>query len=254
MTIVSLRMWRRIRPVSSTIAPRRNKGRYRLAAQALEQFEDRLLLATILGTAQSFAVLGASTVTNTGATAIVGNVGVSPGTAITGFPPGVVTGGAIHAGDAVASQAHTDLVTAYGIIAGEASPAANDLTGQDLGGLTLAPGVYHFDTSAPLTGTLTLDAQGNPNARFDFQIGTTLITGSGSAVHLINGAQADNVYFQVGSSATLGTNTAFEGNILADQSVTLTTGASMVEGRASRSSARSPWIPTMSPPPRRTYR
>ena len=177
-------------------------------------------------------VLGASTVTNTGATAIVGDVGVCPGSAITGFPPGVITGGALHAGDAVASQAHTDLVTAYGVIAGEASPPANDLTGQDLGGLTLTPGVYHFDTSAPLTGILTLDAQGNPNARFDFQIGTTLITASNSAVQLINGAQSDNVYFQVGSSATLGTNTAFEGNILADQSITLTTGASMLDGRA----------------------
>ena len=87
-------------------------------------------------------------------------------------------------------------------------------------------------TSAPLTGILTLDAQGDPNARFDFQIGTTLITASNSAVHLINGAQVDNVYFQVGSSATLGTDTAFEGNILADQSVTLTTGASMLDGRA----------------------
>jgi uncharacterized repeat protein (TIGR01451 family) len=184
-----------------------------------------------LGSAADFAVLGASTVTNTGVTNIVGNVGVSPGTAITGFPPGVITG-TVHAGDAVATQAHADLVTAYGVIAGEASPAANLLSGQDLGGLTLMPGVYHFATSATLSGILTLDAQGNPNARFDFQIGTTLITGNGSSVHIINGGQADNVYFQVGSSATLGTNTAFQGNILADQSVTLTTGASMSEGRA----------------------
>ena len=106
------------------------------------------------------------------------------------------------------------------------------MTGQDLGGLTLTPGVYHFDSSASLSGILTLDAQGNPNARFDFQIGTTLITGNGSAIQLVNGAQADNVYFQVGTSATLGTNTAFDGNILADQSVTLTTGASMLNGRA----------------------
>jgi uncharacterized repeat protein (TIGR01451 family) len=185
-----------------------------------------------LGVAASFAVLGASTVTNTGATAIVGNVGVSPGTAITGFPPGVISGGTIHAGDAVATQAHSDLVTAYGVISGEASLPANNLTGQDLGGLTLLPGVYHFDTSATLNGILTLNAQGNPNARFDFQIGTTLITGSEAAVNIINGGLADNVYFQVGSSATLGTNTAFEGNILADQSVTLTTGASLSEGRA----------------------
>jgi uncharacterized repeat protein (TIGR01451 family) len=184
-----------------------------------------------LGSAANFAVLGASTVTNTGLTSIVGNVGVSPGTAITGFPPGVITG-TIHAGDAVATQAHADLVTAYGVIAGEASSAANNLTGQDLGGLTLTPGVYHFDTAATLNGILTLNAQGNPNARFDFKIGTTLITGNVSSINIINGGQADNVYFQVGTSATLGTNTAFQGNILADQSVTLTTGASLSEGRA----------------------
>ena len=138
----------------------------------------------------------------------------------------------IHAADPVAAQAHADLVTAYGVIAGEASPPANDLTGTDLGGLILTPGVYHFDTSAALTGILTLNAQGNPNARFDFQIGTTLITASNSAIQIINGGNADNVYFQVGSSATLGTATAFEGNILADQSVTLTTGASIQDGRA----------------------
>ncbi len=191
-------------------------------------------MASILGTAQSFAVLGASTVTNTGATAVFGDVGVSPGTAITGFPPGVITGGALQAGNALAAQAHADLVTAYGVIAGETSPPANNLTGTDLGGLTLTPGVYSFATSASLAAatTLTLNAQGNPNARFDFQIGTTLITGSASAIQLINGAEADNVYFQVGSSATLGTGTAFQGNILADQSVTLTTGASMLDGRA----------------------
>ena len=232
MSLLGLRMGRRTESVAATVAPRRNRARSRLAARWVEQFEDRVLMATILGTAQSFAVLGASTVTNTGATNIVGDVGVSPGSAITGFPPGTIMDGAIHANDGVATQAHADLVTAYGVIAGEASPPANDLTGQDLGGLTLAPGVYHFASSAALTGILTLDAQGDPNARFDIQIGTTLITASGSAVQLIGGAQSDNVYFQVGSSATLGTNTAFEGNILADQSVTLTTGASIQDGRA----------------------
>jgi Ice-binding-like len=105
------------------------------------------------------------------------------------------------------------------------------LSGQNLGGLTLTPGVYHFDSSAALSGTLTLDAQGNPDVRFDFQIGSTLITATDSAVQLINGAEDDNVYFQVGSSATIGTDTAFQGNILADQSITVTTGASMLEGR-----------------------
>ena len=158
---------------------------------------------------------------------------MSPGTAITGFPPGSVTG-TIDAGNAVAATAHADLVTAYGILAGETSPPANNLTGTGLGGLTLMPGVYHFDTSASLAlaTTLTLNAEGNPNARFDFQIGTTLITGSDSAIVLTGGAEADNVYFQVGSSATLGTDTAFQGNILADQSITLTTGATMLDGRA----------------------
>jgi uncharacterized repeat protein (TIGR01451 family) len=234
MNFVGLQTGRNTRSSPSQVASRRNRARYRLAAQTLEQCENRVLLATILGAAQSFAVLGASTVTNTGASAIVGNVGVSPGTATTGFPPGTITGGALQAGNALAAQAHADLVTAYGEIAGEVSPPANDLTGTNLGGLTLAPGVYHFDTSASLAEatTLTLNANGDPNARFDFQIGTTLITGSTSAIKLINGAEAQNVYFQVGSSATLGTGTLFEGNILADQSVTLTTGATMVDGRA----------------------
>ena len=126
MTFLGWRTGRNTRNAWSAIASRRDRARFRLAAEALEQCEDRVLLASILGTAQSFAILGASTVTSTGATAIVGNVGVSPGSAITGFPPGVVTGGTIHANDAVASQAHSDLVTAYGIIAGEA-PAFADL-------------------------------------------------------------------------------------------------------------------------------
>jgi len=187
-----------------------------------------------LGTAANFAVLGASTVTNTGATQIAGgNVGVSPGTAITGFPPGALEAPfTIHAGDAVATQAHADLVTAYNVAVGEASPPANNLTGEGLGGLTLTPGVYHFDTSASLNGVLTLDAQGDPNALFIFQVGTTLISASNSSVVFINGGQGDNLFWQVGSSATLGTNTAFTGNILADQSVTLTTGADILDGRA----------------------
>jgi uncharacterized repeat protein (TIGR01451 family) len=188
------------------------------------------MLADILGAASTFAILAGSTVTSTNATAIEGDVGVSPGASITGFPPAVISDGAIHAGDADAAQARTDLETAYGDIAAETSNT--DLTGQDLGGLILTPGVYHFDTSATLTGTLTLDAQGNPNARFDFQIGTTLVTAANSAVVIINDGQPDNVYFQLGTSATLDAGTAFQGNILADQSITLASTASLLDGRA----------------------
>lgn len=183
-----------------------------------------------LGTADGFAVLAGSAVTNTGPTVLTGNLGVWPGTAITGFPPGIVVNGSIHAGDAVAMQAQSDLVNAYNVIAGEA-PDLN-LTGQDLGGLTLLPGVYKFDSSAFLTGTLTLDALGDPNARFDFQIGSTLITATNSIINVINSADACNIYWQVGSSATLGTGTQFGGHLMALQSITMNTGSSIFAGNA----------------------
>jgi len=178
-----------------------------------------------LGTAQSFGVLGGSAVTNTGATSVNGNVGVSPGSSVTGFPPGVVVGGAIHSNDAVAMQAQSDLTTAYNNIA--ATPCTVDLTGQNLGGLTLTPGVYCFSSSAQLTGALTLNALGNANALFLFKIGSTLTTASGSSVSVINngGNSCNKAYWQIGSSATLGTGTSFTGDILALSSITLTTGA-----------------------------
>ncbi len=183
-----------------------------------------------LGTAQSFGVLAGSAVTNTGSSIVAGNLGVSPGTAVTGFPPGGVTPpGAIHSGDAVAAQAQIDVTTAYNAIAG--TPALVDLTGTNLGGLTLTAGVYSFSTSAQLTGTLTLDAQGNPDAVFLFKIGSTLTTASGSSIVMINGGSSCNAYWQVGSSATLGTTTSFAGNILALASITMNTGAT-VSGRA----------------------
>jgi len=185
--------------------------------------------ASVLATAESFAVLGGSTVTNTGPTTIVGNLGVSPGLAVTGFPPGTVTGGVIHAGDAVALQAQADLTTAYNTLAGQT--CEHDFTGLDLGGLTLIPGVYCFSSSAQLTGMLTLDAQGDPGAVFLFQIGSTLTTASNASVLLINGAQGCNAFWQVGSSATLGTTTTFVGSILALTSISLTTGV-RVFGRA----------------------
>jgi type VI secretion system secreted protein VgrG len=185
--------------------------------------------APSLGGAQSFAVLGASTVTNTGSSVISGNVGASPGNSITGFPPGLVVNGVIHAGNATSLAAQTSAMAAYTTLAGQA--CTQDLSGQDLGGLTLTPGVYCFSGSAQLTGTLTLNAQGNASAVFVFKIGSTLTTASASRVLVINGGSLCNLFWQVGSSATLGTATSFAGNIIALASVTVTTGASLT-GRA----------------------
>jgi subtilisin family serine protease len=184
--------------------------------------------APSLGSAQSFAVLGGSTVTNTGSSVIAGNLGVSPGSAVTGFPPGLVVSGTIHGADAAALAAQDAVTTAYNSLAGRA--CTQDMTGRDLGGQTLAAGVYCFSSSAQLTGTLTLNAEGNANAMFIFKMGSTLTTASASSVVLINGGSPGNVFWQVGSSATLGTATSFSGNILALTSITVTTGA-RVTGR-----------------------
>ena len=181
-----------------------------------------------LGTADSFAVLAGSTVTNTGPTVVNGNLGVSPGTAVTGFPPGLVNG-TIHAADASASQAQSDLTIAYDDAAGRA-PNTTFGGPTDLGGMTLPPGVYTSPTSFGITGTVTLDAQGDPSAVFIFQAGSTLITATNSHVALVNGAQACNVFWQVGSSATLQVGSTFVGTILALTSITANTNA-VIEGR-----------------------
>lgn len=183
-----------------------------------------------LGTAGSYAVLAGSTVTNTGSSVISGDLGVSPGVAITGFPPGIVIGGTTHKGDAAAAQAQLDLTAAYNAAAGLTRNGT--LTGQNLGGLTLTPGVYFFASSAQLTGQLTLNTLGNPNALFVFQIGSTLTTASNSSVIFSNSLADSNVFWQVGSSATLGTTTAFQGNILALSSITLNTGSTIGCGSA----------------------
>jgi hypothetical protein len=181
-----------------------------------------------LGTAASFAVLAGSTITNTGPTVINGDLGLSPGTSVTGFPPGHVNG-TIHTADSVALQAQADLTTAYNDAAAEPVTATIPT---ELGGTTQAPGVYNSAAGTfGITGTLTLDAQGDPNAVFIFQAASTLITASASNVNLINGAQASNVFWVVGSSATLGTSSTLQGNILALTSITVTTGTT-IHGRA----------------------
>lgn len=204
-----------------------------LAAAAVLTLAPALAQAQVtLGpTLQTFGVLAGAAVTNTGATNVSGNVGVAPGLAIVGFPPGTTTG-TLEPGSASALQAQTELTAAYNSAA--AAACGTDLTGQNLGGLVLTPGVYCFANSAQITGNLTLDFLGNPNAVFLFQIGSTLTTASGSEVLAVNAGGSgclQNVNFQVGSSATLGTNSNFAGNILALTSITLTTGADL-RGRA----------------------
>lgn len=203
-------------------------GVFLLAAALLWQQSPAFAATPVgLGTAASYSVLAGTTVTNTGSTTLEGDVGVSPGSAVTGFPPGVTTG-TIHAADAVALQAQSDVGIAYNNAAGQA--LTTSVSG-DLVGRTLTEGVYNSTSSLALSGQLTLDGQGNPNSVFVFQVASGLTTMSASSIILTNGAQACNVFWQVGSSATLGTASVFKGTILALTSITVATGAT-VEGRA----------------------
>jgi Ice-binding-like len=183
-----------------------------------------------LATASPFAVLGGAEVTNTGPSVLKGALGVSPGTSLTGFALPATVLGATHANDAVASQAQADLTTAFGVAGEQAVPPGNELTGIDLGGLTLTPGAYNYSSSAQLTGQLTLNAQGDPNAQFVFIVGSTLTTASASSVILINGASPCNVFWKIGSSATFGEATQFQGNVLAHEDISVND-AVHVEGR-----------------------
>jgi hypothetical protein len=210
-----------------------------------------------LGTAANFAVLGGSAVTNAeSGTLITGDVGSSPTESVSGITAGMVTGNLYLAGDAsaVKAQAHTDLITAYNAAAGATGAGAGPA---NLGGVTLTPGVYKYAVAASWTGagsTLTLDGQFDPSAQWIFQIGSALTTPADATVLLINGASANNVFWQLGTSLTLGARNAFAGNILADASITL--GGGTLDGRAlaiveavTISSAETINVPTTVPEP-----
>jgi Ice-binding-like len=181
-----------------------------------------------LATVGPFVALGGSTVTNTGPSVLNGDLGVAPGSALVGFGLPAVVNGATHDNDAVAGQAQADLTTAYDVAAAQPVAPANDLTGTDLGNRTLAAGAYRYTSSAQLTGPLTLDAEGDPDAQFVFEIAAELTAAPASSVLLVNGASPCNVFWQIGSSATLDTTTAFQGNLMALTSISLNNGASVI--------------------------
>jgi hypothetical protein len=197
-----------------------------LMAMTLARASGAAATAVPLGTAGSFAVLAGAGITNTGPTTVNGDVGTFPTSTVTGAGSMTING-TNHAGDGVTQQAKTDLVTAYNNAS--AQGPTNPIVA-DLGGQSLSPGVYNSASSIGLTGALTLNGGGDPNATFVFQAGSALTTASASSVVLINGAQSCNVFWQIGSSATLGTGSTFRGTVIALQSITVTTGVT-VDGR-----------------------
>lgn len=199
-----------------------------IAASAIVAIPAPAAVMVGLGSASGFAILAGSTITNTGATVINGEVGLTPGSSITGFETVILNGvlnGATHINDGLATSAKGDFVTAYGVAAGQAPDFPIYAAAYDLGGDVLGPGVHRSTSSFQLTGTLTLDAGGNPDAVWIFQMpSSTLNTASSSTVSLLNGAKASNVFWQVGSSASLGSSSLMIGTILADASISLTAG------------------------------
>lgn len=183
-----------------------------------------------LAGSSGFAVLAGSAITNTGATNITGDLGLSPGTSIGGFPPGILVG-TQHINDIIANQAKLDLTAAYNDAAGRTCTDMVTISG-NIGGLTLTPGLYKStSTLAISSGDLTFDAKGNANAVFIIQIASTLTVTSGRKVILSGGASASNIFWQVGSSATFGTTSVFKGTVMAMQSITFNTGATL-DGKA----------------------